>query len=136
MTNKELFQAAIKAREKAYAPYSGFLVGAAVETGDGKVVLGCNIENASYPAGICAERTAIFKAISEGATEIVRIAVVGGKEGSESLMAAPCGICRQVMMEFAAPGTFRIILGEDEEHLSEYTLKELLPLGFGPKDLD
>ena len=99
MTDKELILSALKARENAYAPYSQFLVGAALLCSDGTVYTGCNIENISYSGTVCAERTAIFKAVSDGKREFSKIAIVGGKKG-ETISAYPCGICRQVMAEF------------------------------------
>ena len=111
MDEKELVELAFSAREKAYAPYSGFCVGAALLTEGGKVYLGCNIENAAYTPSNCAERTAFFKAVSEGEREFTAIAIVGGKEGEACDFCAPCGVCRQVMMEFCDPKDFQIILG-------------------------
>ena len=137
MTDKQLFELAIKARENAYAPYSHFQVGAALLTKSGKVYTGCNIENACFGATNCAERTAFFKAVSEGKRDFTAIAIVGGKEGeelTEGTFCAPCGVCRQVMMEFANPETFRIYL-TDGTQVRMYLLKELLPLAFGPKNL-
>ncbi len=128
-----LMEAAEEAREGAYAPYSKFLVGAALLTKSGKVYTGCNIENASYPAGICAERTAIFKAVSEGEREFEALALVGGRAGEVAPQCAPCGICRQVISEFCPP-SFPIILG-NEEHFEAYTLDMLLPLSFTKQDL-
>ena len=111
MENRELVMEALKARKQAYCPYSGFAVGAALLCADGRVFTGCNIENAAYPATNCAERTAIFKAVSEGKTEFRAIAIVGGPKGKEpENFCAPCGVCRQVMAEFCDPETFRIIL--------------------------
>ncbi|MCR4875096.1 MAG: cytidine deaminase [Clostridia bacterium] len=123
---KDLIDKAIQAREKAYVPYSKFKVGAALKTKDGKIYLGCNIENASFSMTNCAERTAFFKAISEGERDFSAIAIVGGKDKIE--FCPPCGACRQVMREFCNKD-FKIILfdGEDE---SVYTLGELLPLNF------
>ena len=123
---KDLIDKAIEAREKAYVPYSHFKVGAALKTKDGKIYTGCNIENASFSMTNCAERTAFFKAVSEGETEFKAIAIVGGKDKIE--FCPPCGACRQVMREFCDKD-FKIILldGEDE---SVYTLGELLPLNF------
>ena len=136
MENRELVMEALKARKQAYCPYSGFAVGAALLCADGRVFTGCNIENAAYPATNCAERTAIFKAVSEGKTEFRAIAIVGGPKGKEpENFCAPCGVCRQVMMEFCDPEEFQIILATDVEHYDIYTLKELLPLGFGPGNL-
>lgn len=136
MTNKELFELAMQARENSYSPYSHFMVGAALLAKNGKVYTGCNIENASYTPTICAERTAFFKAVSEGTRSFERIAICGSPEGNLVQMAPPCGVCRQVMMEFCDPDSFEIVLGTGPDDLKVYTLKELLPLGFGPSDLD
>ncbi len=132
---EELIGAAFRAREKAYAPYSRFLVGAALLCTDGMVYTGCNIENASYPAGNCAERTAIFKAVSDGKRDFSAICIVGGREEGPVEYCPPCGICRQVCAEFCDAGTFRIILARSETEYREYTLGELLPLGFGAAQL-
>lgn len=133
---KELVKMALSARKMAYTPYSGFQVGAALLAADGRIYTGCNIENAGYTPSNCAERTAFFKAVSEGVREFEAIAVVGGPKDAESLeICAPCGVCRQVMMEFCRPESFQIILGKTEEDYEVYTLKELLPLGFGPENL-
>ena len=130
MRNKELVREALEARKQSYCPYSGFAVGAALLCGDGTVFRGCNIENAAYPATNCAERTAMFKAVSEGNTDFRAIAIVGGPKGKEPKdFCAPCGVCRQVMMEFSDPERFRIVLGKGDLSFREYTLKELLPLG-------
>lgn len=127
---------ACKGREQAYTPYSGFRVGAALLTRSGTVYLGCNIENASYGPTNCAERTAFFKAVSEGEREFEAIAIVGGPgEGRTGEMCAPCGVCRQVMMEFCDPKTFRIILENGGGKVRTFLLEELLPLGFGPDNL-
>lgn len=126
MTNRELIDLAIKAREKAYTPYSNFKVGAALKTKDGKVYLGCNIENAAYSMTNCAERTAFFKAVSEGEREFESIAVVGGLD--KLVLCPPCGACREVMNEFCDKD-FKIILFDGEKEVI-YTLEELLPLGF------
>lgn len=135
--DRELIQAAIEARERAYAPYSDYLVGAALLTDSGEIYQGCNIENASYGATNCAERTAFFKAVSQGKREFRAIAIVGGKRKSQQGdvfpdMAYPCGICRQVMREFCGP-KFRILVGKSAEDYEEYTLEEILPESFGPK---
>ena len=132
---KELIKQAIAAMQTAYAPYSHFRVGAALLTRSGKVYQGGNIENAAYTPTNCAERTAFFKAVSEGEREFAAICVVGGKNGVLTDYAAPCGVCRQVMMEFCDPESFLIILAMDENTYQEYTLKQLLPEGFGPKNL-
>ena len=135
MSLDELKAAAVAMLDRAYCPYSRFPVGAALECSDGTVFTGCNIENAGYTATNCAERTAFFKAVSEGVKEFQAICVVGGKAGVLTEYAAPCGVCRQVMMEFCNPETFQVILAVDKEHYNVYTLKELLPLGFGPSNL-
>ena len=126
---------ALEARKNAYAPYSHFMVGAAILTKDGKVYQGCNIENASFTPTICAERTAIFKAVSEGQREFVKMAVVGSPEGEVGSYASPCGVCRQVMMEFCNPETFEVIFGVSPEKYEVHLLKEILPYGFGPANL-
>lgn len=132
---EELIDTAIAQLEYSYAPYSDFKVGAALLTKEGRIYTGCNIENASYTPTNCAERTAFFKAVSEGERSFRAICVVGGKSGILTQYAAPCGVCRQVMREFCDPDTFRIILAVSREKYDIYTLKELLPLGFGPEDL-
>ena len=139
MTDRELVMEAIEARKKAYAPYSGYMVGAALLTEDGKVYRGCNIENAAYTPTNCAERTAIFKAISEGNKEFVAIAIVGNKSGikqGEGDYCAPCAVCRQVMAEFCDLDTFKVIIAKDTDDYLEHTLGELLPLAFTGKNLD
>lgn len=137
MDDKTLMRTAIQAREYSYSPYSKFRVGAALLCADGSVYTGCNMENAAFTPGICAERTAIYKAVSEGKREFQAIAIVGGALGREALsVTAPCGVCRQVMREFCDPESFRIILGTGEEDLHIYLLKELLPLSFGPENLE
>jgi cytidine deaminase len=140
VSDLELVQCAIKARERAYAPYSHFTVGAALLTKNGGVYSGCNIENAAFTPGNCAERTAIFKAVSEGETEFDAIAVAGGAEGggaSFDTLCAPCGVCRQVLREFVSPDTFRILLAplNAPEKISVWTLAALLPESFGPENL-
>lgn len=132
---KELITQAVNALDHAYAPYSGFLVGAALLASNGKIYQGCNIENAAYSPSNCAERTAFFKAVSEGVKEFEAICIVGGKDGKLTEYTAPCGVCRQVMMEFCNPETFQIILAADMEHCRIFTLNELLPEGFGPGNL-
>ena len=130
-----LIEEAFAARKMAYTPYSHFQVGAALLTEKGGIYRGCNIENAAYTPTNCAERTAFFKAVSEGVKEFDAICIVGGKNGVLTEYAPPCGVCRQVMMEFCDPEEFQIILATDVEHYDIYTLKELLPLGFGPGNL-
>ena len=132
---ERLIGTAIRQLDFSYAPYSGFKVGAALLTQNGEIYTGCNIENAAYTPTNCAERTAFFKAVSEGVREFRAICIVGGKDGVLTEYAAPCGVCRQVMMEFCDPETFRIILAVDQENYDIFTLKELLPLGFGPSNL-
>ena len=134
MTDTELLQKAITARKNAYAPYSGYRVGAAIETQDGSIYTGCNIENASYGATNCAERTAVFKAVSEGHRKIRRIAIAGGS-GDKLNYAHPCGICRQVLREFSDPADMIVIVGTSEEDYRTYKLEELLPDSFGPEAL-
>lgn len=126
---KRLIEMALSAREKAYAPYSGFMVGAALECADGTVYTGCNIENAAYSPTNCAERTAIFKAISEGYRDFTRIAIVGGKQG-EMAAPAPCGVCLQVMSEFCNADTFEVIMAKSANDYTAKYLKELLPSSF------
>lgn len=135
MDNKELIKLALEARQMAYVPYSKYMVGAALLTRQGKVYKGCNIENAAYTPTNCAERTAFFKAVSEGEREFEAIAIVGGYEGSPTDYAYPCGVCRQVMMEFCNPEKFRVITAISEEQYLEQTLAEMLPHGFGPQNL-
>ena len=134
MTDYQLMLLAIAARSKAYAPYSGFRVGAALLGKSGKLYPGCNVENASYSATNCAERTAIFRAVSEGETEFEAIAIVGGQGDELSEFCAPCGVCRQVLSEFCGPD-FRVVLGTPD-HCKSYRLEELLPYSFGKKDLE
>ena len=136
MTDIELVAQAIEAREKAYVPYSHFAVGAALVCADGTVYQGCNIENAAYTPSNCAERTAFFRAVFDGHRNFTAIAVVGGPEGQPiSELCAPCGVCRQVMMEFCDPDAFRIVLAASPDESVSRTLAEILPLGFGPANL-
>ena len=136
MDRRELIDIALEARQMAYTPYSHHKVGAALLTKDGRVYRGCHLESASYTPSNCAERTAFFKAVSEGEREFEAIAIVGGFEDSPVLrLCAPCGVCRQVMMEFCDPETFEIILCDEKDELHTYKLEELLPLGFGPANM-
>ncbi len=135
MQDQELIREAFAARNQSYAPYSKFRVGACLETEDGMIYRGCNIENASYSVTTCAERTAFFKAISEGKRHFRKIAIVGG-EKEVNMFCPPCGVCRQLMMEFCDPETFEIILGKEDLSYQKYYLKELLPMGFGPDNLE
>ncbi len=135
---QELIRTAVKMMEYSYAPYSCFHVGAALLADNGTVYTGCNVENASYSVTNCAERTAFFKAVSEGEREFRAICIVGGMNKEMKDFAAPCGVCRQVMMEFCDPETFQIILvkGEVDYEYQIFTLKELMPMGFGPSALN
>ncbi len=130
MNVKELSLTAIKAMNNAYAPYSGYCVGAALLTADGRVYTGCNIENASYTPTVCAERTAIFKAVSEGAREFVMLAVAGGKQGTITVAFPPCGVCRQVLSEFCSPDMPIVLVQDTDGNGEVHTLGELLPLAF------
>ena len=132
---EKLIDIAIEQLKFSYTPYSNFKVGAALLAKNGEIFTGCNIENASYTPTNCAERTAFFKAVSEGVREFRAICIVGGKDGKLTEYTAPCGVCRQVMMEFCDPKTFQIILAVDKERYEIYTLEELMPLGFGPLNL-
>ena len=134
MTDLELMRLAEEARKFSYCPYSHFAVGAALLTTGGKVYKGCNVENASYTPTNCAERTAVFKAVSEGEKDFVAIAVIGAPEGEKGKFCAPCGVCRQVLREFCDPSEFRVILGTTEA-VKSYALGELLPASFSPADL-
>jgi cytidine deaminase len=137
MTDRELIALAISARKNAYTPYSHYQVGAALIAGSGKVYTGCNIENAAYTPSNCAERTAIFKAVSEGERTLRKIAIVAAPAACDAPFPAystPCGVCRQVMAEFAEDD-FVILLAKSEEDYRSYTLDELLPLRFTSKDL-
>ncbi len=131
--NDRLMELAEEARKNAYVPYSDFRVGAALLAADGTIYTGCNIENAAYSPGNCAERTAIFKAVSEGQRDFVKIAVVGGKSGETADFTAPCGMCRQVIAEFCGPD-FIFLLGKPGEY-REYRFSEILPYAFTPKNL-
>ena len=126
---------AMTAMKAAYAPYSGYFVGAALLAADGKIYRGCNIECSTYSPTNCAERTAFFKAVSEGVTDFTAIAIVGGPGGKIKGFASPCGVCRQVMAEFCDVKTFKVVLFDGKETVI-YTLEELLPLSFGKADLN
>ena len=130
-----LIQSAIDSLKFSYAPYSHFSVAAAVLTGSGKIYTGVNVENASYPAGICAERNAIFHAAASGERELVAIAIVGGADGQITDYCPPCGICRQVMREFCNPEQLRVVIAKSAEDYKEMTLAQLLPESFGPGNL-
>lgn len=132
---EDMIGLAIDQMKYSYAPYSNFKVGAALLAENGRLYTGCNIENASYTPTNCAERTAFFKAVSEGERKFSAICIVGGMDGIPTEYAAPCGVCRQVMQEFCNPDTFLIILAVSREKYDVFTLKELLPLGFGLQNL-
>ncbi len=132
---QELIRQALAARKFAIAPYSRFTVGAALRAKNGTIYTGCNIENAAFTPTTCAERTALFKAVSEGVTEFTDIAIVGARIGEvNTLVTAPCGVCRQALYEFTGP-SLHVILAKTPEDYQEMTLGELLPLGFGPKNV-
>ena len=135
MTDLELMELARSARQQSYSPYSGFAVGAALLDQNGKVWCGCNVENAAFSPTNCAERTAFFKAISEGVRSFERIAISGGPANTDpQAETAPCGVCRQVMAEFCSPD-FVILLEDGQGGVVRHTLAELLPFGFGPHSL-
>ena len=130
-----LIAAAFEARTHAVAPYSHFTVGAALRCEDGRVFTGCNVENAALTPTSCAERTALFKAVSEGATRFTDIAVVGARMGEvNELVTAPCGVCRQALYEFCGDG-LNVIMARTEDDFIERTLGELLPFAFGPANI-
>ena len=136
MQAQQLIRAAFAARRFAYTPYSHFKVGAALLARSGQVFTGCNIESASYSPTNCAERTALFKAVSEGVTEFSAIAIVGSREGEVNrIVTSPCGVCRQALFEFCGPD-LTVIMARSEEDYLETTLGELLPYGFVPKNLE
>ena len=133
---EELIEQAMRAREFSYSPYSGYRVGAALMTEEGTVYTGCNIENAAYTPTNCAERTAFFKAVSEGQRAFRAIAIVGGPAGKPiTQYAYPCGVCRQVMTEFCDPQSFDVIIARSKKEYQVKKLQELLPDGFGPSNL-
>ena len=136
MNNNELIHSALEAREKSYSPYSGFSVGAALLCENGKVYTGCNIENSAFSPTVCAERTAFFKAVSEGEKNFVRIAVVGGKSDDKfpENYCPPCGVCRQVMKEFCSDD-FEIIMAKNADDYIAMKLNEILPAGFDKREV-
>lgn len=133
MTKEELVSLAMEAMTHAYVPYSGYKVGAALLTSDGRVYQGCNIENASYTPTVCAERTAFFKAVYDGVREFSAIAVVGGKNGEITGLFPPCGVCRQVMREFCGDD-FTVYLGGANGEIMTLTLKDILPYSFSASE--
>lgn len=137
MGGEKLIQAAYEARKLAYAPYSGFTVGAALLAKNGRIYTGCNIENAAFTPTNCAERTAFFNAVSQGERSFIAIAVVGHKKGEQpenGEFCTPCGVCRQVMAEFCNPERFTIYVTNGKT-IRSFLLKELLPSSFGPENL-
>ena len=133
MTKEELILLAVEAMGHAYVPYSGYKVGAALLTADGRVYQGCNIENASYTPTVCAERTAFFKAVYDGARDFTAIAIVGGKNGELTGFFPPCGVCRQVMREFCGDD-FTVYLGGANGAIETLTLKDILPYSFSASE--
>ncbi len=136
MDNVQLIKKAMDERKNSYSPYSHYRVGAALLCTDGSVVCGCNVENASYGATVCAERSAVFAAVSSGESDFRAIAIVGGDESETDVMsdyAYPCGICRQVLREFTDPTAFTVIVARSVSEYKEYKLSELLPESFGPE---
>lgn len=132
MERKEAIQLAVDTLKESYAPYSKFHVAAVLVAKDGQVFKGINIENAAYSPTNCAERTAFFTAVCAGVREFEYIVITGGKHGIAEDFCPPCGVCRQVMMEFCDPKTFKVIVAKSPEEYKEFTLEEILPLGFGP----
>ncbi len=132
---RELIKKATEMLKYSYAPYSNFKVGAALMAKNRKIYTGCNIENAAFGPSNCAERTAFFKAVSEGDREFDAIAIVGGKDGRVTDYCPPCGVCRQVMAEFCDPDSFFVILAKSEDEYWIYSLRELFPMGFTPEKL-
>ena len=132
---RKLIKTAVRQLSYSYAPYSHFKVGAALLAENGTIYTGCNIENAAYTPTNCAERTAFFKAVSEGVRTFKAICIAGGMNGELTDYTAPCGVCRQVMMEFCSPEEFEIVLAKGEDDYKMYKLKDLMPLGFGPGNL-
>lgn len=132
---QKLMSTAIEYRKRSYSPYSGFQVGAALLSANGEIFGGCNIESASFSPTNCAERTALFKAVSEGVKDFTAIAVAGGKADGELEFCSPCGVCRQALVEFCDPKTFVVYLGTSTEDYKGYLLEELLPYSFTPKNV-
>lgn len=132
---QELIRMALAARERAYAPYSDFMVGAALRAEDGRIFTGCNVENSAFTPTSCAERTALFKAVAEGVTEFTDIAVVGSRRGEvNEQITSPCGVCRQALFEFGGP-ELNVIMAKTPEDFIERSMDELLPFGFGPSNV-
>ena len=132
---QELIRMALAARERAYAPYSDFMVGAALRAEDGRIFTGCNVENAAFTPTSCAERTALFKAVAEGVTAFTDIAVVGSRRGEVNRqITSPCGVCRQALFEFGGP-ELNVIMAKSPDDFIERSMDELLPFGFGPSNV-
>ena len=139
LTKDQIRELAVKSLagiKNSYAPYSHFHVSAVLLCGNGAVYTGNNIENAAYTPSVCAERCAFFKAVSEGERDFTAIALCGGLNGVVKDYCAPCGVCRQVMREFCAPDNFKIYLAKSPEDYREFTLEQILPMGFGPENLE
>ncbi|MDP4110310.1 MAG: cytidine deaminase [Bacillota bacterium] len=133
---KKLLETAIESRKLSYSPYSHFAVGAALLCSDGTVYTGCNIENAAYSPSICAERVAIFKALSENRRDFKAIAIAGGKSGEDfDGLCPPCGVCRQVLQEFCSPSDFEVILGSSGDNMKVLRLSEIFPFAFMPESI-
>ena len=132
---QQLMNTAIEYRKRSYSPYSGYQVGAALLSLDGEIFGGCNIESASFSPTNCAERTALFKAVSEGKRDFSAIAIVGGKAAGELEFCSPCGVCRQALVEFCDPKEFMVYLGTGPQDYKGYLLEELLPYSFTPKNV-
>lgn len=132
---RELIGAALAARRFSYSPYSGYQVGAALLTESGRIFTGCNVENAAFGPTVCAERTAVFKAVSEGETKFAALAVTGSPRGKMTQFSWPCGVCRQVLAEFCDPERMEILVAKSEEDYESRSLGALLPEGFGPGNL-
>ena len=132
---QELIRMALAARERAYTPYSDFMVGAALRAEDGRIFTGCNVENAAFTPTSCAERTALFKAVAEGVTRFTDIAVVGARRGEvNKQVTSPCGVCRQALFEFGGP-ELNVIMAKSPDDFIERSMDELLPFGFGPSNV-
>ena len=134
--HKELINLAIDSKKSSYSPYSKFKVGSALLTKNGKIYTGCNIESASYSPTNCAERTAFFKAVSEGERDFAAIAIAGGYDDENADYCYPCGVCRQVMVEFCNVETFKVIIVKNTNDYKEYLLKDIFPYSFGPSNLN
>lgn len=132
---EKLIRLALEMVPASYSPYSHFRVGAAVLCDSGRIYTGANVENSSYPAGVCAEHNAIIHAVAQGERRIRAVAIAGGLNGVVEDYCSPCGLCRQVMREFADPKELTVILAKSTEEYRELTLEELLPMSFGPEDL-